>query len=60
MGIPFTAAHGSIRFSLSVYNTEEEMDYIVEMLPPMIARLREISPFWKKKTAWGGTPAYCK
>ncbi|MBU4259177.1 MAG: cysteine desulfurase NifS [Proteobacteria bacterium] len=47
MGVPFTAAHGSIRFSLSVYNTEEEIDYIIEKLPPIITRLRELSPFWK-------------
>jgi len=48
MGVPFTAAHGSIRFSLSKYNTEEEIDYIIEKLPPIIARLRELSPFWDK------------
>ncbi len=48
MGVPFTAAHGSIRFSLSIYNTEEEIDIIIEKLPPIIARLRELSPFWKK------------
>ena len=48
MGVPFTAAHGSIRFSLSIYNTEEEMDVIIEKLPPIIERLRELSPFWKK------------
>jgi cysteine desulfurase len=47
MGIPFTAAHGSIRFSLSVYNTKDEMDYIIEHLPPIISKLRDISPFWK-------------
>ena len=47
MGVPFTAAHGSIRFSLSVYNSKEEMDYIIEHLPPIITRLRDISPFWK-------------
>ena len=47
MGVPFTAAHGSIRFSLSIYNTKEEMDYIIEHLPPVIQRLRDISPFWK-------------
>jgi cysteine desulfurase len=47
MGVPFTAAHGSIRFSLSVYSTKEEMDYIAENLPPIIQRLREISPFWQ-------------
>ncbi len=47
MGVPFTAAHGSIRFSLSIYNTKEEMDYIIQHLPPIIERLRDISPFWK-------------
>jgi cysteine desulfurase len=47
MGVPFTAAHGSIRFSLSIYNTKEEMDYIIEHLPPIVQRLRDISPFWK-------------
>lgn len=47
MGVPFTAAHGSIRFSLSRYNKMEEIDYVVENLPPIIERLRSISPFWK-------------
>jgi cysteine desulfurase len=46
MGVPFTAAHGSIRFSLSSYNGEEEIDYILEVMPPIIEALREISPFW--------------
>ena len=45
MGVPFTAAHGSIRFSLSRYNTEEEVDYTIKKLPPIISRLRELSPF---------------
>jgi len=47
MGVPFTAAHGSIRFSLSVYNNEEEVDFILDKLPPIIENLRELSPFWK-------------
>jgi cysteine desulfurase len=46
MGVPFTMAHGSIRFSLSVYNTEEEVDFIIEKMPPIIERLRGMSPFW--------------
>jgi cysteine desulfurase len=46
MGVPFTAAHGSIRFSLSVYNTEEEIDFVLEKMPAIIAGLREMSPFW--------------
>lgn len=45
MGVPYTAAHGSVRFSLSRYNTRAEMDLIIEKLPPIIHRLREISPF---------------
>ncbi len=49
MGIPFTAAHGSIRYSLSTFNTENEIDYIIEKMPPVIARLREMSPFWDKQ-----------
>jgi len=48
MGVPFTAAHGSIRFSLSKYNTEEEVDYTIEKLPPIINQLRELSPFVAK------------
>lgn len=47
MGVPFTAAHGSIRFSLSTYSTIEEVDFIIEKLPPIIERLRVMSPFWK-------------
>jgi len=48
MGVPFTAAHGTIRFSLSTYNTMEEMNFIIEKLPPIIKKLRKMSPFWKK------------
>lgn len=46
MGVPFTMAHGSIRFSLSIYNTEEEIDFVIDQLPAIIERLREMSPFW--------------
>jgi len=45
MGVPFTAAHGSIRFSLSRYNTEDEVDFTIEKMPEIIHRLRELSPF---------------
>ena len=51
MGVPFTAAHGSIRFSLSSYNTEEEIDFILEVMPPIIEQLRAISPFWDGSVA---------
>ncbi|NLB59680.1 MAG: cysteine desulfurase NifS [Lentisphaerae bacterium] len=45
MGVPFMAVHGSIRFSLSRYTTAAEIAYVLEHLPPIIARLRAISPF---------------
>ena len=48
MGVPFTAAHGSIRFSLSIYNTEEEVDLVLDKMPDIIANLRKLSPFWKE------------
>ncbi len=47
MGVPFTMAHGSIRFSLSVENTEEEIDQVIEHLPGIISRLRDMSPYWQ-------------
>jgi cysteine desulfurase len=47
MGVPFTMAHGSIRFSLSIYNTEDEIDFVIEKLPPVIERLRSLSPYWE-------------
>ena len=46
MGVPFTAAHGSIRFSLSRFTTGKEIDYTISVLPGVIERLLEISPFW--------------
>ena len=45
MGVPFTMAHGSIRFSLSIYNSKEDIDEIIKQLPPIVRRLRELSPF---------------
>jgi cysteine desulfurase len=45
MGVPFTMAHGSIRFSLSTYNTEADIERIIKELPPIVKRLRELSPF---------------
>ena len=45
MGVPFTAVHGSVRFSLSRYNTMDEVDYVLDKLPPVIRNLRELSPF---------------
>lgn len=49
MGVPYTAAHGSIRFSLGRFNTEEDVTYVLEHLPRIVEKLREISPFWRKR-----------
>jgi cysteine desulfurase len=49
MGIPYTAAHGTIRFSLSRYNTEAEIDRVIEAVPAIIAQLRKLSPYWSGK-----------
>lgn len=48
MGVPFTALHGSIRFSLSRFTTEEEIDYTISKMPEIIDRLTKISPFQKE------------
>jgi len=45
MGVPFTFAHGSIRFSLSRYTTDEDVDYVIKNVPPIIETLRKISPY---------------
>jgi cysteine desulfurase len=47
MGVPFTMAHGSIRFSLSIYNTKAEIDLVIKAMPPIIERLRSMSPYWQ-------------
>ena len=49
MGVPFTGAHGSIRFSLSRFNTEEDVNDILEKVPFITARLRELSPYWQRQ-----------
>jgi cysteine desulfurase len=46
MHVPFTAIHGSVRFSLSRYNTAEEVERLIEIFPDVVARLRRISPYW--------------
>ena len=48
MGVPFTAAHGSVRFSLSRYNDDSEIDKILEVMPAIISKLRAISPYTPK------------
>ena len=48
MGVPFTAIHGSVRFSLSRYTTDEDVDFVLEKLPPIINELRELSPYGRE------------
>ncbi|MEA4861675.1 MAG: cysteine desulfurase NifS [Victivallaceae bacterium] len=48
MGLPYTAAHGTLRFSFSRYNTIEEVDRIIEAVPPVISTLRGMSPYWSE------------
>jgi cysteine desulfurase len=49
MKVPFTAVHGSIRFSFSRYNTEEDVDRIVQVFPEIVANLRRLSPYWDQQ-----------
>lgn len=48
MNVPFTAIHGSVRWSLSRFTTEEEIDYVIEKLPPIIEKVTSISPYQKE------------
>lgn len=48
IGLPHEVAHGSLRLTLSEYNTEAEIDYVIEALPSIIDRLREMSPLWER------------
>jgi len=46
MHVPFTAIHGSVRFSLSRYNTDTDVDHIIEVFPQIVRNLRRLSPYW--------------
>ena len=49
IGLPHEIAHGSLRFSLGKYNTDEDVDKVIEVLPGIVEKLRKISPFWNNK-----------
>lgn len=51
IGLTHEVSHGSVRLTLNEYNTEEEVDYILAKLPPIIERLRAMSPLWEEKTS---------
>ncbi len=46
MGIPYTAAHGTVRFSLSRYNSMDEIERVIAAVPPIVEKLRRLSPYW--------------
>ena len=48
IGVPVEVAHGSLRLSISEYNTEEEIDHIIKTVPQVVSYLREMSPVWEK------------
>lgn len=52
LGLPYSVLHGSIRFSLSRYTTDEEIDRVLEVLPGIIERLRALSPFNSDDANW--------
>ncbi|HEB56111.1 MAG TPA: cysteine desulfurase NifS [Gammaproteobacteria bacterium] len=49
MDIPFTAAHGTVRFSLSRYSNMDEIEKVIEAMPPIVAKLRKLSPYWSEQ-----------
>lgn len=51
MNVPFTSLHGSVRFSLSRFTTEAEIDYVLDKLPAAIEEIRKISPYQKELQA---------
>ncbi len=53
MDIPFTAAHGTLRFSLSKFTSEADVDLVIEQLPPIVSRLRMLSPYWNNELQQG-------
>ena len=48
IGVPHEKAHGSVRLSISHDTTDEEIDYILETLPPIVDKLRKMSPLWEE------------
>ena len=48
LGLPHEIAHGSLRLTINEENTEEDIDYILQVLPPIVKRLRSMSPLWER------------
>ena len=60
LGMPHEIAHGSLRLTLSDENTEEDVDYILEVLPPIVERLRSMSPLWERSQKENRPPFQCQ
>ncbi len=58
MDIPFTAAHGTLRFSLSKFTTEQDIDRVIAALPPIVERLRTLSPYWDNERQQGDLQSF--
>jgi cysteine desulfurase len=52
-GVPHEEAHGTLRLSISADTTDEDIDFIIETVPPIVKRLREMSPLWEEIVAAG-------
>ena len=48
VGVPMEHAHGTIRFSLGRFNTQQEVDYVADILPEIVEKIRSMSPFWNR------------
>jgi cysteine desulfurase len=58
MKVPYTAAHGAIRFSFSRDNTDEDVDQVLTVMPAVVEKLRSLSPFWKSGEKAAFAPTY--
>jgi cysteine desulfurase len=58
MKVPYTAAHGAIRFSFSRDNTDEDVDHVLAVMPGIVEKLRSLSPFWKSGQQTAFAPTY--
>jgi len=60
LGLTPEVSHGSVRFSMGKSNTEEDIDYILEKMPPIVERMRSMSPLWDEAAKKGGAIAFEK
>ncbi|WP_243694206.1 cysteine desulfurase NifS [Vibrio viridaestus] len=58
MKIPFTAAHGTLRFSLSRFTKDDDIDHVLNTLPDIVSRLRTLSPYWDNEKNQGSAEVF--